>query len=137
MVQQQKICILLVEDNPLDAEAFRRNLNRFEINIPIRFAGDGAQALSLLREGISKDLTNKEIVVLDLNMPGTNGHEFLEQLRTDPALRSQVVFVLTTSDDNRDIQGAYEKNVAGYFTKDQMPELLQTIKHYTAAVKLP
>jgi len=57
------------------------------------------------------------IILLDINMPKMNGIEFLKKLRADPDLKSICVFVLSTSDQDRDIVHAHEYNVAGYIVK--------------------
>lgn len=49
-----------------------------------------------------------------------SGHEFLSELRAAPNLRGSVVFVLTTSDNDRDLRAAYAKSVAGYFVKSNV-----------------
>ncbi|WP_141289365.1 response regulator, partial [Ideonella azotifigens] len=80
-------------------------------------------------------------VLLDLNMPRMDGFEFLQQLRADPALCDEVVFVLTTSDADADRVRAYHENVAGYMVKalvgPQFAKLAQLLVSYRLAVRLP
>ena len=59
----------------------------------------------------------RQLILLDLNMPRMGGIEFLRELRADPALRSATVIVLTTSDEERDKVDAYDLKVAGYIVK--------------------
>jgi CheY-like chemotaxis protein len=82
-------------------------------------AGNGLEALNMLRgdEGYEKITPRPQIILLDLNMPKMNGLEFLKELRQDPQLRSISVFVMTTSNDDRDRIDAYDLNVAGYIIK--------------------
>jgi DNA-binding NarL/FixJ family response regulator len=80
-----------------------------------------------LRERAHQSGMNDVLVFLDLNMPGMNGHEFLAELRADAELQRTIVFVLTTSDHDRDIQRAYEQNVAGYFLKSEIDSLIAAI----------
>ncbi|MFM8917419.1 MAG: response regulator, partial [Bacteroidota bacterium] len=68
-------------------------------------------------EGYEKITPRPQIILLDLNMPKMNGMEFLKELRQDPELRSISVFVMTTSNDDRDRIDAYDLNVAGYILK--------------------
>jgi hypothetical protein len=131
------VSLLLVEDDDLDAEAFRRALRKLQIDVDLRLASDGAEALRVLREGVPGAAVNDYLVVLDLNMPGMNGHEFLAELRGDPELKATIVFVLTSSDHDRDIRMAYSQNVAGYFLKPQMDSLMSTMLHYVEGVKYP
>ncbi len=123
----QPIEILLVEDDDLDAEACRRALRKQFVDANLHLAGDGAEALQLLRERAHQSGMNDVLVFLDLNMPGMNGHEFLAKLRADAELQRTSVFVLTTSDHDRDIQMAYGQNVAGYFLKSEIDSLIAAI----------
>ncbi len=106
--------ILLVEDDEIDAEQFKRELRKQRIGNPVFHVEDGVEALDALRDGrVPRPL----VIVLDLNMPRLNGHEFLVELRADPSLRGIVVFVLTTSKDDADVVRAYEQYAAGYVLK--------------------
>lgn len=109
---------LVVEDNELDVEKLRRCCKRQNVRNPLRHAVDGYDALDILRGNNGADKLNEPFVMLlDLNMPRMGGLELLEQLRADPALASSRVFVMTTSDHQRDVESAYKLNVAGYIVK--------------------
>lgn len=110
--------ILHVEDNDLDAEAVARGLRRLGFDGRLDRATDGLCALEMLRaEQRGEAPTGIRIVLLDINMPRMNGHEFLEALRADPALRSVPVFVLSTSDAISDVKRAHGMNANGYVVK--------------------
>ena len=100
--------ILLVEDSPEDYEATVRALRRAGLHNPLFRCEDGDQALDFLfQRGVFADpavAPRPAIILLDLNMPGTDGHEVLRQLKADEHLKTIPVIVLTTSDDERDIQ---------------------------------
>ena len=98
MMSGQTLSFLLVEDDELDVESFRRALCRHDVDAQIQVARDGSAALNVLRETLHSRDVSETLVVLDLNMPGMNGHEFLEELREDIELRNAIVFVLTSSD---------------------------------------
>jgi CheY-like chemotaxis protein len=93
----------------------------------------------MLRTGQVPD--GRRIVLLDINMPGMNGHEFLRELRGDPALRHLPVIVLTTSNDERDRFEAYDVGVAGYLLKPVtfagFVELMATMNRYWTLVEMP
>lgn len=115
----QKVNILLVDDDDVAAEWVIRCMKKYNVNSNIQVADDGQAALDILHEKHDKnEATPSDIVLLDLNMPGMNGFEFLKQMRADPALESTVVFILTTSNANSDRAKAYNENVAGYLLKD-------------------
>lgn len=134
--------ILLVEDDDVDAAAFQRALARKEIANPVLRARDGLEALGMLRgTGGATQVDRPYLIVLDLDMPRMNGHEFLEEIRKDPALRDSVVFVLTTSDEDRDRTEAFRRNVAGYVLKgntgDSFMEAVNQLERFWSMVSVP
>src|SRR5512134_536686 len=112
MEHERSLNILLVEDDHVDVMNVQRAFGKNNITNPIFVAGNGVDALEMLRSGeIPKE---RRLVLLDLNMPRMGGIEFLRELRADPELRGVCVVVLTTSNEERDKVEAYELNVAGY-----------------------
>jgi CheY-like chemotaxis protein len=86
-------------------------------------AMDGVEALELLRGTEEKERLRRPYVVLsDINMPRTDGLNFVEALRNDPDLRGAVIFMLTTSAHDEDKHKAYGLNVAGYIVKTKAGE---------------
>lgn len=139
---KSKLTILLVEDDDVAAEAVERSLRKHEVGFPILWAEDGREAIEILRgEHREKKLSGSVIILLDLNMPGMNGFEFLRELRGDPRLRENIVFVLTTSDSDTDRSRAYHENIAGYMVKSavgpQFSKLAQLLQDYQTTIKLP
>ncbi|WP_040615020.1 response regulator [Oceanicola granulosus] len=132
--------IVLVEDDDGDAKAIRRALQKAGIANPVVRVIDGVEALSLLR-GESGRAPPRYVLLVDLNMPRMNGIEFLAELRSDPRLKRAVVFVITTSDDVRDLMAAYGEQVAGYILKQRagpnFDSLVATLDHYRRIVRLP
>jgi len=111
--------ILLVEDDDVDIMTLQRAFKRNNIMNPLYIANNGLEALDLLRgtNGVQKIIPAPRIILLDINMPKMNGLEFLKEMRQDPALKTISVFVLTTSNDDKDRVEAYNFNVAGYIIK--------------------
>lgn len=130
--------ILLVEDDDVDVMNVRRAFKKANITNPVWTAGNGLEALALLRGG---SIPKNRLILLDLNMPKMNGIEFLRELRADPALASAAVVVLTTSNEERDKVDAYDLNVAGYLLKpvtfQNFVDLMVTLNKYWALVELP
>lgn len=137
MVERNPI-VVVVEDDVVDVEAVKRGIKKRNLDYNVLNMQEGRQALEYLR---SNSLTNEQkeslIVFLDINMPGMNGHQFLEELRADADLHRTIVFVLTTSDHIRDKSKAYDKNVAGYFVKSNIEGLLDTVANYAEHVEFP
>ncbi|QDU10870.1 response regulator [Gimesia aquarii] len=136
------VTILLVEDDEVDAEAIDRAFKKARIANPIILAKDGIEAIEILRGSKSQlKLENPFLILLDLNMPRMNGIEFLEEIRSDESLNKSIVFVLTTSEDDRDILTAYDKHVAGYMVKsragEDFLELINMLEHYWRIIEFP
>ena len=136
---EKALNILLVEDDQVDVMNVKRAFDKNRIANPLFVAGDGVEALRLLRSGeIPRE---RRLVLLDLNMPRMNGIEFLRELRADPVLALTPVVVLTTSDDERDKINAYNLNVAGYLLKPvtfiSFVEVMAALNKYWTLVELP
>ncbi|HEY4591888.1 MAG TPA: response regulator [Thermoanaerobaculia bacterium] len=110
--------ILLVEDSPEDFEAAQRAFRRSGLKNPIIRCADGDEALELLfRRGRFADAPRPGVILLDLNLPGTDGREVLAEIKADPALKQIPVIVLTTSSDERDVQACYSAGASSYIQK--------------------
>ena len=130
--------ILLVDHDTIDATTVIRALNKRKIPNKIVRAKDGKEALDLIMQN---PIPSPYIVLLDLNMPRMNGLEFLEIIRNSSTLEKTVVFVLSTSSDEQDIDNAYKYNVAGYIVKRNIDEgmikVADFFDDYRRLVKLP
>ena len=129
--------VLIVEDDDIDVESVTRGLKKRNLAFDVHATADGSRALEFLRSGLTQDQRSRLIVLLDLNMPRMNGHEFLAEIRSDPILRQTIVFVLTTSSLESDRSRAYERNIAGYFVKSNVDGLLDMLGSYADHVEFP
>jgi CheY-like chemotaxis protein len=138
-VTDKMLNILLVEDDEVDVTNVRRAFERNKILNPLFVAGDGVEALEILRSGRVPE--SRRLVLLDINMPRMNGIEFLRALRADPALAPTPVVMLTTSNDDQDRVEAFQLNVAGYLLKpvtfNSFVEVMATLNKYWSLVELP
>jgi CheY-like chemotaxis protein len=137
MINNLMLNILLVEDDEVDIMTVQRAFKKGNIVNPLYIAGNGIEALSLLRGTPGQPAPippERRLILLDLNMPKMNGLEFLRELRADPAIRQIPVVVLTTSNEERDRVDAYNFNVAGYILKPVtfsiFVELMITLNKY-------
>jgi len=135
--------VLLVEDNPGDAELTRIALQDSKISINLNVVEDGVEAMAFLRkqDNYAKK-PHPDIVLLDLNLPRKDGREVLAEIKSDDNLRRIPVVVLTTSQSEEDILKAYNLAANCYITKpvdfDQFVKIVQSIENFWfAIVKLP
>ncbi|APR85467.1 Two-component response regulator [Minicystis rosea] len=130
--------ILLVDDDDIDVMNVRRAFQKGNIQNPLFIAGDGLDALDMLRSGAVP--RERRLLLLDLNMPRMSGLELLRELRADPDLRSTAVVVLTTSDEPRDRAEAYRLHVAGYLLKPPrfaaFVDLMVTLIQYWSSMEM-
>lgn len=138
------INVLLVEDDEVDVMNVRRAFKKGNITNPLYVAGNGLEALIMLRGGdqaLSAVPTHRRLILLDLNMPKMGGLEFLSALRSDPTLKSIPVVVLTTSNQDRDRVEAYHFNVAGYILKPvtfaNFTEVMMMLNRYWSLSEMP
>jgi len=136
--------ILLVEDDAADAHLVRLAMAETRINATLEHVVDGREALEYLRRETDrfKEALRPDLILLDLNMPRLDGREFLVAVKADVALRAIPVVVLSTSDVERDVLGAYRLGAAGYVAKpldvsEFIAEIRQLGEYWTSLVRLP
>ncbi len=130
--------ILLIEDDEVDVMTVRRSLKEIGAANPLDHAADGEEGLAFLRAPAN---ARPGLILLDLNMPRMNGIEFLAELKKDLALQSIPVVVLTTSQEESDRVGSFEKSVSGYMIKPvdyaQFVQTMRVINDYWATSESP
>jgi CheY-like chemotaxis protein len=125
--------LLLVEDSPEDREATVRALKKCGFEGPIICCTDGDDALAYLhRQGKYQPPANAPrpvLILLDLNMPGTDGRQVLAELKSNADLKTIPVVVLTTSTNHRDISSSYLAGASSYVAKPvDVDGFLRTIR---------
>lgn len=142
-LSQEDVCsVLVIDDDDVAIEGVQRSFQRHKVPCTTITASDGREALEILRgTHPEKRIKQPYIVLLDLNMPGMDGFQFLHALRRDSELKRTVVFVLSTSARDQDKARAYNEQVAGYMVKSavgpQFVKLAKFIEKYTETQKLP
>lgn len=138
-MDERALNILLVDDDEVDVMTVKRAFQKANIANPIFVAGNGVEALQLLRSEAMP--SQRRLVLLDLNMPRMNGIELLREIRKDPALQALTVVVLTTSNEDRDRVEAFQLNVAGYLLKPvtfhTFAEVMATLNKYWTLMEMP
>jgi CheY-like chemotaxis protein len=132
--------LLLVEDEPADAALFEDMLAEQDQDIVVHHVENGQEALDYLLGPVPGP--RPQLVVLDLNMPVMDGHEFLERVKGASEVRTIPVLVLSTSEHPDDIVRAYDGQVSGYVVKpgsyEDYTRVLETIRAYwLGLVRLP
>ncbi len=122
------IHILLVEDTPSDVRLTQEALKRSGLEYKLTVAADGVEAMEYLND--LKKSAGREmpgIILLDLNMPRKNGHEVLEEIMRDPALRPIPVVLLTVSERDEDVLQALNSKMNYYVAKPVTAQTLSTL----------
>ena len=121
MSVHDEVEILLVEDNPTDAELTIEALREAKLVNHLVWVKDGAEALDFLfRKGAYAGRApnaNPSVILLDLRLPKVDGLEVLERLKANENTRKIPVVVLTSSNEDRDIMKSYEQGVNSFVSK--------------------
>lgn len=145
MNELQAVEILLVEDNPRDAELTIRALKRKNLANNLYHVEDGVEALDFLfgrGKYSSRDMNEPpKVVLLDLKLPRINGLEVLSALKADERTRTIPVVIITSSAEDPDVKKAYELGANSYVIKpvqfDSFMEAMVKIGIYWLMVNHP
>jgi len=138
------VTILLVEDDPGHARLVEKNLRRANLTNPIVPLSDGRQAMDyLFREGPYSDdpIPANLLVLLDLNLPVMDGYQVLRRMKGNDSTRRIPVIVLTTTDDEREIDRCYDLGCNVYITKpvdyEGFSEAIRKLGLFLSVVAIP
>ena len=132
----EPLTILLVEDDPADQKLIKTSLRNQKIVNDLYVVNSGEEGMDFLhRHGnYSNGTPQPDLILLDLNMPGMGGKEFLRQIKGEENLKQIPVVILTTSDAERDIIDSYKLQASGYVRKpvtlDEFKEAMGKLKEY-------
>ncbi|MFY9314527.1 MAG: response regulator [Burkholderiales bacterium] len=138
MIEDQCVEILLVEDNPRDAEMTLRSLKRSHFANRVHWVKDGAEALDFMfREGAYANRAADRaprLVLLDIEMPKVDGIEVLRRLKADGRTRATPVAIMTSSNEERDVVESHALGANSYIVKpvqiDAFPQTVADIGLY-------
>ena len=130
--------VLIAEDDPSDVSLLQRAFNAAGVPASLHFVRDGQEAIDYLGgEANYADRTAyplPDLMLLDLKMPRLNGFDVLQWLRQQPGLKRLLVTILTSSDQARDIDRAYDLGANSYLLKPhgsgELAELVQRVERY-------
>ena len=135
--------ILMIEDNDGDVFLTRKALKSAKVANNLTVVTDGLEAMDYLhRKGTHGSAARPDLILLDLNLPGKDGREILQEIRSDPALGLIPVVVLTGSKAEQDIVKAYQLHANCYIVKpvdfEKLMEVVSAIETFwLTVVKLP
>lgn len=124
MEKNRKEYILIVEDSAIDFEIISRSLKMAGVDCPVYHCEDGDSALEFIAASKKAPSTQglPKLVLLDLNMPGTDGRQVLKEIKSSKRLRKIPVMVLSTSNNTSDIDACYAEGANSYVKKPMSPE---------------
>lgn len=138
-----RIKILLVEDNEGDIRLAREALAGSKIRNELHVIRDGQEALDyLFQNGDHEKSSRPDLILLDLNLPKINGKEVLKKIKTDEKLKRIPIIILTTSSSHDDIMETYSNYANSFITKpldwEQFINVIKSIEDFwLTIVKLP
>jgi CheY-like chemotaxis protein len=138
MPSHKSIVILMADDDADDRLLAKDALNECRIANELHFVENGEELLDYLRQtgkyASTAGNTTPGLILLDLNMPRKDGREALQEIKSDPQLRSIPVVVLTTSRADTDIARIYELGANSFITKpvsfDALVKVMGDLVHY-------
>lgn len=138
------VTILLVEDDPGHARLVEKNLRRANFANPIVKLSDGGQAMDyLFRKGpYSGDTAPANLLVLlDLNLPVMDGYQVLRHMKENASTQRIPVIILTTTDDEREVERCYDLGCNVYITKpvdyEGFSEAVRKLGLFLSVVTIP
>jgi len=145
MMTKNTVEILLVEDNPSDAELTLHALRENNLTNRIEWLRDGAEALEYIfgtGAYAGRDINHKpKVILLDLKLPKVDGMEVLRRIKADPRTKTIPVVVMTSSREERDIVESYQLGVNSYVVKpvdfEQFTEAVRTLGLYWVLLNQP
>ncbi len=135
--------VLLVEDSPGDVRLTQEAFHHANVAVQLHVAADGAEAVAFLtHQGPYVDAPRPDLALLDLNLPKMDGRQLLAYIKADPGLKTIPTVILTTSNEQEDIEKSYQLQANCYLTKpvqlDAFEALVKSINDFwLTRVKLP
>lgn len=140
MAQHQSVTIVMVEDDDGHARLIEKNIRRAGVCNEIRHFTSGTEALDHLFDPKVRD-NGPLLVLLDLNLPDMSGVDILTKLKGDERLRLAPVVVLTTTDDQREIQRCYDLGANVYITKpveyETFSQAIRQLGLFLSVIQIP
>ncbi len=127
--------ILLVEDNPADVRLVEEAFKESELDVRIHTIEESSNILNFLsKEAKYKNAPSPDLILLDLNMPRTDGHAIISELKSNDSFRVIPLIVFSSSSSEKDIHDSYQLGANCYLTKptdfDGYTKLMKLIEEF-------
>lgn len=140
MTQHQAVTIVMIEDDEGHARLIEKNVRRAGVCNEILHKTDGHSALDCLFDPQIRE-NGPVLVLLDLNLPDMSGVDILARIKGDDKLKRSPVIVLTTTDDQREIQRCYDLGANVYITKpvdyEQFANAIRQLGLFLSVMQVP
>ena len=142
MTKEQAVQIVMIEDDEGHARLIEKNIRRAGISNAIHHFLDGTSALRFLYDNPSGPVHNgPSLILLDLNLPDMSGIDILGRIKSDGPLKRTPVVVLTTTDDQREIQRCYDLGCNVYITKpvnyESFADAIRQLGLFLSVIQVP
>lgn len=137
--------LLIAEDSDEDFEVLELLMRQMRVRNPIHRCTNGDKVLDFVCQdgnyGEQGELPRPSVILLDLNLPGTDGREVLEQLKQNQSFREIPIVVFTTSSNPKDVEFCYQNGANGYLIKpvdsDELERIVQAFVDYWLQTNIP
>ena len=142
MNAQQPVGIVMIEDDEGHARLIEKNIRRAGISNQLRHFTDGTSGLDYLFNAAEGPAHNgPALVLLDLNLPDMSGTDILAKIKGDEKLHRVPVVILTTTDDQREIQRCYDLGCNVYITKpvnyESFADAIRQLGLFLSVIQVP
>ena len=131
---RRRCLIVVADDDEGDRYLIQKAMEDSGVESELHFVEDGQQLVDRLTSQLSDDRAMPCLVLLDLNMPGSDGREALKTMKSHPDLKGIPVVVLTSSSNPDDVLSTYRDGANSFFTKPLsyggLVELVELLKTY-------
>ena len=140
----KEVTIVMVEDDEGHARLIEKNVRRAGVNNEIVPFTNGNEALDYILGPDRSGTVNHDrylLILLDLNLPDMSGIDILEKVKSNPHAKRLPVVILTTTDDEREIQRCYDLGANVYITKpvdyDNFAHAIRQLGLFFAVMQIP
>jgi two-component system response regulator len=143
---KQTVVILVADDDPDDRQMTKEAFQESMVLNDLRFVEDGEELMDYLHQrgkyAADGAAPTPGLILLDLNMPRKDGREALQEIKSNPKLRSIRVVIMTTSKAEEDVIRSYDLSASSYITKpvtfERLVDVVKTLgKYWLEIVELP